>query len=105
MWKTVDGGRNWARKSDNAESLAIGTIAMDPKNHLVLYAGTGEGNILSAPYPSYYGVGVLKSIDGGETWNLCGGDSNPLIGSRFFRLAINQINTEILFAATDVRAL
>jgi photosystem II stability/assembly factor-like uncharacterized protein len=98
VWKTVDAGRNWTAKSDSAESLAIGALAMDPKNHLVLYAGTGEGNI--AFEKSYYGVGVLKSTDGGETWTLCGGSTNPLVGSRFFRLAVNPLDSNIVFAAT-----
>jgi hypothetical protein len=98
VWKTIDAGRNWMAKSDGAESLAIGALAMDPKNHLVLYAGTGEGNI--AFQRSYYGIGVLKSTDGGETWRLCGGSINSLIGSRFFRLAINPLDTNTVFAAT-----
>jgi photosystem II stability/assembly factor-like uncharacterized protein len=98
VWKTIDAGRNWMAKSDSAESLAIGALAMDPQNHLVLYAGTGEGNIVFQR--SYYGVGVLKSTDGGETWRLCGGSTNPLIGSRFFRLAINPLDTNTVFAAT-----
>ena len=98
VWKTIDAGRNWKAKSDNVESLAIGAIVIDPQNHQVLYAGTGEGNIASQR--SYYGVGVLKSTDGGETWRLSGGSTNPLIGSRFFRLAINPLDSNTLYAAT-----
>jgi hypothetical protein len=100
VWKTTDGGRNWMAKSDKAESLAIGALVMDPTDHKVLYAGTGEGNILFKP--SYYGVGVLKTTNGGEDWKLYGGqdDNGPFSGARFFRLAINPLDPRIIFAAT-----
>ena len=65
VWKTKDGGRNWIAKSDYEISLSIGALAIDPKNPLVLYAGTGEGNFSQ---DSYYGNGILKTTDGGETW-------------------------------------
>jgi photosystem II stability/assembly factor-like uncharacterized protein len=94
IWKTIDGGRNWAPKSDNEISLAIGAIAMDPTNHLILYAGTGEGNYAG---DSYYGNGVLKSKDGGNTWSLCGNDTFSL--ARFSRLTVNPITPDIVFAA------
>src|SRR5689334_13538028 len=65
VWKTTDGGLTWAARTDNEVSLAIGALAMDQANHLILYAGTGEGNFSG---DSYYGNGVLRSIDGGNTW-------------------------------------
>jgi photosystem II stability/assembly factor-like uncharacterized protein len=94
IWKTIDGGRNWATKSDNETSLAIGALAMDPTNHLTLYAGTGEGNYAG---DSYYGNGLLKTTDGGETWSLYGNDTFSL--ARFSRLAVNPVTPEIVFAA------
>jgi photosystem II stability/assembly factor-like uncharacterized protein len=101
VWKTIDGGRNWIAKSDQAESLAIGALVIDPKHPNVLYAGTGEGNLLFRP--TYYGSGVLKTINGGETWKVKGGGEKGGVfnGARFFRLAINPIDTKIIFAATS----
>jgi photosystem II stability/assembly factor-like uncharacterized protein len=106
IWKTLDGGRNWVAKSDYAASLSIGTLVMDPKNPSILYAGTGEGNIareiIGGHHPeSYYGCGILKTTDGGQTWLLLGGEDNPFIGTSFFRLAINPKNSSIIFAATS----
>ena len=93
IWKTIDAGRNWAAKSDNEVSLAIGALAMDPTNHLILYAGTGEGNYSG---DSYYGNGVLKTTDGGDTWTLYGKDTFSL--ARFSRLTVNPATPEIVFA-------
>jgi hypothetical protein len=58
VWKSINGGVSWVATSDNEVSLAIGALAMDPSNHLIIYAGTGEGNFSG---DSYYGNGVLKS--------------------------------------------
>jgi len=95
VWKTIDGGLNWSPKSDNEVSLAIGALAMDPSNHLILYAGTGEGNFSG---DSYYGNGVLKTIDGGDTWTTL---ARPIFtGTRFGRIAITPGTPTRLFAAT-----
>src|SRR5206468_11326101 len=66
----------------------------------ILYAGTGEGNYIRRL--TYYGCGVLKTIDGGKKWELKGGgDKGPLNGARFFRIAVNPLKTSIIFAATS----
>lgn len=105
VWKTTNGGQTWTPKSDHEASLAIGALAMDPTDHLVLYAGTGEGNLtyykqfLSSVQDSYYGSGVLKSSDGGTTWTLRG--TTDFTGESFFRIAVNPSPATTLFAATS----
>lgn len=97
VWKTSDGGATWTPQNDNNVSLAIGALAMDPSNHLVLYAGTGEGNFSG---DSYYGNGVLKTIDGGASpWSELA--TSTFAGVRFGRLAITPGTTARLFAATS----
>jgi photosystem II stability/assembly factor-like uncharacterized protein len=96
VWKTTDGGLNWVPKSDNEVSLAIGALVMDPSNNLVLYAATGEGNFSG---DSYYGNGILKTIDGGNTWTTMG--QSDFTGRRFSRFAITPGNPARLFAATE----
>ncbi len=95
VWKTTDGGKNWATRTDNEVSLAIGALAMDPSDHLVLYAGTGEGNFSG---DSYYGNGVLKTIDGGNSWTTLA--TPTFTGTRFSRIAVTPGATTRLFAAT-----
>ncbi|MBK8552498.1 MAG: hypothetical protein IPL53_16080 [Ignavibacteria bacterium] len=46
-------------------SLSSGSIAIDPANSNIVYYGTGEATYSGA---SYYGRGLLKSTDGGNTW-------------------------------------
>jgi photosystem II stability/assembly factor-like uncharacterized protein len=106
VWKTVDGGVTWFAKSDNEMSLAIGALAMAPSDHNRLYAGTGEGSIFffaqkrpfTASNEDYYGVGVLRSSDGGNTWAHVG--SADLTGAAFYRIAVHPTNSDVLFGAT-----
>jgi photosystem II stability/assembly factor-like uncharacterized protein len=97
VWKTDDGARNWRATSDKSDSLAIGTLVMDPCNPKILYAGTGEGNFSG---DSYYGIGVLKTVDGGEHWHICGDEQQKLfLNSRFCRIVIDPHVPSTLFAA------
>jgi photosystem II stability/assembly factor-like uncharacterized protein len=95
VWKTVNGGAHWRPTTDNEISLAIGALAMDPSNHLVLYAGTGEGNF---SLDSYYGNGVLKTSDGGNSWITQG--AADFIGTRFGRIAVTPGTPARVLAAT-----
>ncbi|MFZ0737518.1 MAG: sialidase family protein [Candidatus Acidiferrales bacterium] len=69
VWKTTD-ATNWSPLTDPQPSLAIGSLALDKSTvPPTIYAGTGEENFSA---DSYYGAGVLKSIDGGQTWTASG---------------------------------
>lgn len=65
VWKSTNQGVNWVVKTDYEVSLSSGAIAIDPTNPNIIYYGTGEATYSAA---SYYGRGLLKSTDGGETW-------------------------------------
>src|SRR5262245_12872459 len=95
VWKTTDGGKNWAPLTDNAISLAIGALAMDPSDPHTLHAGTGEGNFSG---DSYYGNGVLKTTNSGASWTALA--TSTFVGTRFGRIAITPGTTSRLFAAT-----
>ena len=76
VWKTTNcctADTTWEVKTDFPEiaSMAIGDLTMDPNNHDVLYAGTGD---LRYGSYSFGAAGVLKSTDRGETWSVLGED-------------------------------
>jgi uncharacterized repeat protein (TIGR01451 family) len=83
VWKTTNcctPDTTWTVKTDFPEiaSMAIGDLTMDPGNHNVLYAGTGD---LRYGSMSFGAAGVLKSSDRGETWQLLGANVfNPMYG-------------------------
>ncbi len=70
VWISEDAGANWRPLSDDAVNLNIGALVIDPGNPSVLYAGTGELYRNSGmPWSPMTGAGILKSTDGGHTWN------------------------------------
>lgn len=71
VWKTTNGlaaSPSFTPISDIHQSLAMGAIGVDASvSPPILYVGTGEINQAG---DSYYGTGILKSVDGGNTWTL-----------------------------------
>jgi hypothetical protein len=102
VWRTTTGGATWTPLTDNQASLAVGSIAIDPNNHLNIFVGTGEENFNG---DAYYGAGILKSADGGTTWtqegaSLFAGSSGPSIGgARIGAIAVQPGNSNIVLAA------
>lgn len=78
IWKTIDGGANWAPLFDHEAVSSIGALAVAPSDHNVVYAGSGEaalrGNIS-------YGDGVYRSTDGGKSWRNIGLRDSRQIGA------------------------
>jgi len=62
IWKTTNAGVTFKPVFDKYGAYSIGSLRMDPNNHNVIWAGTGENNHQRA---LGYGNGVYKSIDGG----------------------------------------
>jgi hypothetical protein len=90
VWKTTDGGASWKPLTDGQPTLFMGSIALAPSDPKVIYAGTGEANNSG---DSYYGLGVLKSTNGGLTWALETGNGPAGSGltNQFNRRAIGKI--------------
>lgn len=81
IWKTTTcctAATTWRAVSDDPSinSIAIGDMTLDPSNPDVLYAGTGDLRFGSF---SFGAAGVLKSVDGGESWTVLGSEVfNPV---------------------------
>ena len=84
----------WSPKTDNLPSLAIGSLAIAPSNDSIVYAGTGEGALSG---DSYFGNGILKSTDGGETWSHVSGDF--FVAVSVSRLIVDPNDPNHLWAA------
>jgi len=86
VWRTDKAlnGSNWEFVSAGFGTNAIGSLLIDPADASgnTVYAGTGEPN---ASNDSEAGVGIFKTVDGGETWTLVPGSD------LFFQRAIGQM--------------
>ena len=80
IWKTTNGGtgsNSWKAVATGFPVLGVPSIIIHPTNSSIIYAATGEvyrtdtSNIGFNVWKARgtYGVGILKSIDGGYTWS------------------------------------
>lgn len=98
VWETRTGGTVWTPRSDDQPSLSIGALAFSPSDPSVVYAGTGEGDSTLVDDPNLLGVGLLRSTNGGESWNLiC---REPFEKAGFYDLAIESGDGNNICAAT-----
>ena len=86
IWHTQDNGISFISITDNAPTQNIGEIAMHWPTK-TLWVGTGENN---ASRSSYAGIGMLKTVDNGVTWELKGLADSHHIG----KILINPNNPE-----------
>lgn len=98
IWKTDDGGSTWVPLSDTIPSLGISDIevTLDGGNEII-YIATGDRD-----HSDTYSVGVLKSTDGGLTWNETGLDWTQNQQRLINRTLMDPNATDTLYAATSI---
>jgi len=71
LWKTTDGGNTWATNTDQLQEIGTSDIAINPLKPSIMYLATGDNDGAgSGSTPTT--TGVLRSNDGGNTWNTTG---------------------------------
>jgi hypothetical protein len=89
-------------------SISIGAVSVQPGGTGVILAGTGDPN---DALDSYYGAGMLRSTDGGNTWSLIEMTSDEedalsavdvsFVGNGFAGLAWSTVNPQVVVAAVS----
>ncbi|MEA2481683.1 MAG: hypothetical protein QOJ07_3605, partial [Thermoleophilaceae bacterium] len=103
VWRTDDALAQtpaWEAIDRGLDSQAIGSLALDPNDtsHKTIYAGTGEGNF---SFASQAGVGLYKSVDGGDSWSLVPG-SRPLgTDNSISAVAIDPTDSSVIWLGTS----
>ncbi len=77
IWKSTNAGSIWTAVQTNLPVLGVSAILVDPSNSNIIYAGTGEVYHTEVDVMGFnvwktrgtYGIGVIKSTDGGTTWS------------------------------------
>lgn len=67
IWRTRNNGQSWQPLTDKEFGLSFSCVVVSPFSSNVIFAGSGDYNGGNGP-----GFGVLKSVDGGATWQAYG---------------------------------
>ncbi|WP_338732070.1 T9SS type A sorting domain-containing protein [Mangrovimonas cancribranchiae] len=95
LWKSIDGGVTWTTTTDNLPQIGVSGIAIDYNDSNTIYIATGDDDAGDS-----YSVGVLKSTDGGLTWNTTGLNTSNSPSS-MNDIYIHPSNSNILWVATN----
>jgi autotransporter-associated beta strand protein len=108
VWKSQDNGNTWAPLTFGQQTLVMSAIALAPNGGQpeIIYAASGDidGNAGFRNY-STYGVGILKSTDGGGTWTLLTGQTPGNPNANVFnrrtisKIVVDPSNPNTIYAA------
>lgn len=110
LWKSTTGGEGpsaWSYVPTGFPVLSVSAIAIDDAHPDTIYIGTGEISRYQRPLVgvvgarSSYGLGILKSTDGGVTWNTTGLSWTFGQATAIQKIVINPQNRSTVFAATS----
>ncbi len=82
-------------------SISVGAITVQPGGTGVVLVGTGDPN---DALDSYYGAGILRSTDGGNSWSLIQSTSDFLYvfaGEGFAGFSWSTVNPQLVVAAVS----
>jgi photosystem II stability/assembly factor-like uncharacterized protein len=88
IFRSADGGQNWAQVNSGLGNLFINDLLIDPTNTNNILAAVGRGSLVGEP-----GGGVYRSTDGGSTWNLV------QEAGTIWSLALTPQNPSVIYAA------
>ena len=96
FWLSNDGGVSWTTTTDDIGSLGVSGIVVDEVDPDIIYIATGDGDA-----QDNYSIGVLKSLDGGNTFSATGLSYNTSQGYVIRRLIADPNDNDILFVAGE----
>lgn len=104
LWKSTNNGTSWSTTTDQIASIGVADVAIDPVNNNIMYIATGDfdGAATGFSQGDSKSVGVLKSTDGGNTWNTTGLSWTTSQQRFISKILINPLNTVEIFAFTSV---
>lgn len=99
LWQSADTGNSWIQADEAMKNLTVSSLAVDPGNPDIMYAGTGEGRSNEV---ALRGVGMFRSGDGGASWALLTLTRPAMVGESWSH--INHIavsSAGVVLAATS----
>ncbi len=98
LWKSTNAGVSWTTNTDFLTLIGCSDLVIDPNNTNTMYLATGdkEGNTNS--------IGILKTTDGGVTWNTTSLTFPVSNLWRLSRLLMDPNNSSRMIVASNIGA-
>lgn len=93
VWRTTNGGSSWYPRMELQPTLTIGAVGIAASNPLVMYAASGED--ADGYGPSWSGVGIYRSNNGGSNWTLM----TSVPSTRFSAIVVHPGDPDIVYVA------
>jgi hypothetical protein len=111
LWKSTTAGVGasaWSYVNTGYPTVAVSSVAINPSNTNIMYIGTGEvgstyarGQVGTPGARGTYGMGVLKSTNGGTTWSQTGLLFTFPQVTAVQKVLLNPLNPNTLYAITS----
>lgn len=103
IWKSTSGGTSWIElPMTSIMSIGISDIAISKSNSNIIYIGTGDADAAGFLGINYsFSVGILKSSDAGNTWNVTGLAFGIAEKVLINKVLVHPLNPDLVYAATN----
>lgn len=102
VWRTKDKGKTWENfPFTQFLSLGVSDIAISPTNPNIVYVATGDANGSLGTAGYFASIGIVKTTDGGKTWDITGIANEMKDGNIISRLFVSPTNPDVVIAATN----
>jgi len=97
LWKTSDHGSSWITLTDNLPTIGVSDLVINPDDPGIMYLATGTRDT----WWETYSAGILKSYDGGITWEETGLSYLIPEQKAVSKIIMDPQDPDILIAATS----
>ncbi len=94
-WKTTNNGLSWTCLTDQLPDLSVSDLKYNPLNANTVYMCSGDRD-----GQDYFGMGLLKSYDGGATWMTTGMTWADSLMNIANSILVNPLDTNSLILGT-----
>jgi len=97
IWKSTNKGSSWTALTDDFTSMGISCIVYKPGNSNTVYCATGDMD-----GGDTYTTGILKSTDGGTTWNATGLSFATSATRRIGKIVIDPSDHNVIYTCGNI---
>lgn len=99
VWRSTNNGSTWTPFDfTSILSLGVSDIQISESNPNIIYVATGD--IEPSNNQMFYSIGVLKTVDAGQTWTITNLAYSQENGKKVGRLWVNPTNPDIVIACS-----